>query len=83
MCSSKMLLVLENDHEINIDVGISYEEALEDGKILFIPKLKSKGDLSAYFGHHTIDLQSRSLDSSAEARELLGTGFCDIFTKTH
>ena len=79
----KNIIVLENDHEINIDVGISYEEALEDGKILFIPKLKSKGDLSAYFGHHTIDLQSRSLDSSAEARELLGTGFCDIFTKTH
>lgn len=76
-------VVLENEHETNIDVGVRYEEALEDGKILFIPKLKSKGDLSAYFGHHTIDLQSRSLDSSAEARELLGTGFCDIFTKTH
>jgi len=76
-------VVLENEHETNIDVGVRYEEALEDGKILFTPKLISKGDLSAYFGHRTIDLQSRSLDSSAEARELLGIGFCDIFTKRH
>jgi UDP-galactopyranose mutase len=79
----KNVAVLENEHKINIDVGVRYEEALEDGKILFTPKLISKGDLSAYFGHRTIDLQSRSLDSSAEARELLGIGFCDIFTKRH
>ena len=78
----KNVLISSEAQERTIDVGIAYEETLTDRKVSFLPKIKTKGDLSSYFGHITLDLKNTPLNTSKEALELLGIEFCDIFIKS-
>ena len=77
----KNVLISSNEQERKIDIGIAYEETLTDRKVLFLPKIKTKGDLSSHFGHMTINLKNTPLNTSEEAFKLLGTEFCDILIK--
>ena len=78
----KNVLISSDEQERTIDIGIAYEETLTDRKVLFLPKIKTKGDLSSHFGHMTINLKNTPLNTSEEAFKLLGRGFCDILIKS-
>lgn len=40
-------------------MGLQFEEVLREGKIIFRPKLREKGDLSEFWGHRVLDASKR------------------------
>ena len=55
-------VLIKNAHEINPfsyakhdSIGILFKETIENGSIIFEPKIEKKGDLKGYFGHKTFD----------------------------
>jgi hypothetical protein len=78
----KNVLIPSETQKHTIDIGITYEETLTDSKVSFLPKIKTKGDLSTHFGHITLDLKNTPLNTSQEAFRLLGSEFCDILIKS-
>ena len=78
----KNVLLSNKAQECTIDIGITYEEALTNQKISFLPHIKSKGDLSSHFGHITLNLENTALNNSQEAFRLLGSEFCTTFIKS-
>lgn len=78
----KNVLVSRDTQERTIDIGIAYEETLTDRKVSFLPRIKTKGNLSSHFGHITLNLKNTPLNTSEDVLKLLGTEFCDIFIKS-
>ncbi len=64
----KNALITKDNKECVNDIGISYEEILKNGEILFVPKIRSIGDLSTYFGHKIINADKKIV------KEVSGSG---------
>lgn len=72
--------LISNDGKESVkDIGISYEEILKDEEVLFIPKIKSIGDLSSYFGHKTINADKKILKEVNGSKVEINAEFCNIF----
>ena len=72
------LISNESIESVN-DIGISYEEILKDEEILFVPKIKSIGDLSSYFGHKIINAEKKILKEVNGSKVEINAEFYDIF----
>ena len=72
--------LISNDSKESVnDIGISYEEILKDEEVLFIPKIKSIGDLSSYFGHKIINAEKKILKEVNGSKVEINAEFYDIF----
>lgn len=47
-------------HEV-LDVAIQYEERLEEGRVVFIPKIAKISNLNGFYGHREIDAHGRTM----------------------
>lgn len=56
-----------------MDIGVIFDEILIDCRINFIPKIEKFGDLSANFGHKTIDAQGQNVTVSSTGSVIVGT----------
>ncbi len=72
------LISNESIESVN-DIGISYEEILKDEEVLFVPKIKSIGDLSSYFGHKIINAEKKILKEFNGSKVEINAEFYDIF----
>ena len=72
------LISNESIESVN-DIGISYEEILKDEEVLFVPKIKSIGDLSSYFGHKIINAEKKLLREVNGSKAEINAEFYDIF----
>lgn len=72
------LISNESIESVN-DIGISYEEILKDEEVLFVPKIKSIGDLSSYFGHKIINAEKKILKEVNGSKVEINAEFYDIF----
>lgn len=72
--------LISNDSKESVnDIGISYEEILNDEEVLFVPKIKSIGDLSSYFGHKIINAEKKILKEVNGSKVEINAEFYDIF----
>ncbi len=75
----KNALISNDSIESVNDIGISYEEILKDEEVLFVPKIKSIGDLSSYFGHKIINAEKKILKEVNGSKVEINAEFYDIF----
>jgi hypothetical protein len=75
----KNALISYDSKESVYDIGISYEEILKDKEVLFVPKIKSIGDLSSYFGHKIINAEKKILKEVNGSKVEINAEFYDIF----
>ena len=75
----KNALISNESRESVNDIGISYEEILKDEEVLFVPKIKSIGDLSSYFGHKIINAEKKILKEVNGSKVEINAEFYDIF----
>ncbi|MGB2197348.1 MAG: M14 family zinc carboxypeptidase [Flavobacteriaceae bacterium] len=75
----KNALISNDSKESVYDIGISYEEILKDEEVLFVPKIKSIGDLSSYFGHKIINAEKKILKEVNGSKVEINAEFYDIF----
>ena len=74
----KNALIRKNNNESVNDIGISYEEILKNGEVLFVPKIKSIGNLSSYFGHKTINADKKLVQEVSGVSIEPDADFCNI-----
>lgn len=75
------VLLKSKTYEEITDLGITFKETLINNQISFLPQIKSMGDLAAYYGHKTINLHQKPIESSQEVLKLLGKDFLQYFHK--
>jgi hypothetical protein len=71
------LIFKDNEESVN-DIGIIFEEILNNGEILFLPKIKSIGNLSSYFGHKTINADKKLVQEVSGISIESDADFCNI-----
>lgn len=69
---------LESQNEFPHDIGIMFEETLQEGNISFVPKIKSIGNLKDYFGHETIDAKGQNVSIRPDGLFQIGNEICTI-----
>ena len=71
--------LISNDNKESVnDIGIIYEEVLNDQEVLFVPKIKSIGNLSSYFGHKTINANKKLVQEVSGVPIEPNADFCNI-----
>ena len=65
-----------------VSVAIQYEEALNNTKIIFKPKVDSVGDLSHLFGHKEIDVKNQEILINNQKNIKIGDEIKVIFNNT-
>ena len=72
--------LISNDNKESVnDIGISYEEILKNGEVLFVPKIRYIGDLSSYFGHKIINADKKLVKNLNGPRVEVNAECYDIF----
>jgi hypothetical protein len=74
----KNALIKNDNNECISDIGVVYEELLKDGEVLFVPKIKSLGDLSSHYGHKTINANKQRVEEVSGKTIKLNIEFCNI-----